>query len=144
MINQAGPFTVFAPTNDAFSALSAGVLDGLLGNPTSLANVILGHVLQGNFFSISLVSTNATFVNGNTAAIIVSAGKSLIFNCLYCAQFLFHTIIGECTSNIFYLAGITINGVKVTQADILASNGVVHVIDAVIVVRTSSARLINK
>jgi len=109
-LQEPGPFTVFAPTNDAFNALPVGVLDGLLADPTALANVILGHVLQGNLFSSSLVSTTATFVNGNTATIVVSA------------------------------AGITINGAKVIQADNLASNGVVHAIDAVIMAKTSSAK----
>ena len=73
-----------------------------------------------------------TLVNGNTAAIVVSAGENIIFQLLVLRKIQIHSIIGECASSLFYLAGITINGANVIQADILASNGVVHVINAVI------------
>ena len=100
-----GPFTVFAPTDAAFNALPAGVLDALLMDPTGeLANVLLYHVLGDEVLSTELS-------DGQMAMTL--QGKDITV-----------TIDG---SDVF------INDAQVTVADIQADNGVVHVIDAVLV-----------
>ena len=99
-----GPFTVFAPTDDAFAALPDGVLDELLENPTGeLANILLYHVLGAEVFSTDLV-------DGQTATTLLGEDIEI-------------TIDGD---NVF------INDAQVIVADLEARNGVVHVIDAVL------------
>ncbi len=103
-LSGAGPFTVFAPTDDAFDALPAGTLETLLANPTGdLADILLYHVVGGKAMSTGLS-------NGQTITTLL--GKDITV-----------TINGE---------GVFINNAKVTVADIEADNGVVHVIDAVL------------
>jgi transforming growth factor-beta-induced protein len=99
-----GPFTVFAPTDAAFAALPAGVLDALLADPTGdLASVLLYHVVAGEALSSSLNSgQNITTLNGASIVVSITGG------------------------NVF------INDAQVIMADIMADNGVVHVIDAVL------------
>lgn len=100
-----GPFTVFAPTNEAFAALPAGTLESLLKpeNKDQLVAILTYHVVAGNVMSTDLSDgMEATTVNGSKIKIGVSDN------------------------------GVTINGAKVTAADIKAANGVVHVIDQVI------------
>ena len=100
-----GPFTVFAPTNDAFAALPAGTVETLLRpeNKDQLIAILTYHVVPGKVMSTDLSDgMTATTVNG--AAIDIS-------------------VSGE---------GVMINNAKVTAADIGAANGVVHVIDTVI------------
>lgn len=100
-----GPFTVFAPTNDAFAALPAGTLESLLKpeNKDQLISILTYHVVPGKVMSTDLSNgMKATTVNG--AKITIGVTES----------------------------GVTINNANVTAADIAASNGVVHVIDAVI------------
>ncbi|MFK7807438.1 MAG: fasciclin domain-containing protein [Saprospiraceae bacterium] len=99
-----GPFTVFAPTDDAFDALEDGVLDALLEDPTGdLADVLLYHVLEGEVLSTDLVDgTSATTLLGDDIEITVN------------------------------MDGAFINGVQVSVADIRTFNGVVHVLDAVL------------
>jgi uncharacterized surface protein with fasciclin (FAS1) repeats len=99
-----GPFTVFAPTDAAFAALPAGALDALLADPTgALANVLLYHAAPGTVLSSDLS-------NGQLIA----------------------TLLGEDVTVTINADGVFINNAKVTVADILADNGVVHVIDAVL------------
>ena len=99
-----GPFTVFAPTNDAFAALPDGVLDMLLQpeNKDKLVAILTYHVVSGKIMSADLK-------DGQTAA----------------------TVQGEEIS-VSTTDGVTINGATVSTADIGVSNGVVHVIDQVI------------
>jgi uncharacterized surface protein with fasciclin (FAS1) repeats len=105
----AGPFTVFAPTDAAFAALPAGVLDALLADPTgALAQVLLYHVVSGEALSSSL---------SNGQAIMTLQGQDVIV-----------TITGT---------DVFINDAQVTVADIMADNGVVHVINAVLTPSTS-------
>nr|MBX2876133.1 fasciclin domain-containing protein [Saprospiraceae bacterium] len=100
----AGPFTVFAPTDDAFAALPAGTIDALLQNPTGdLANILLHHVVSGSVASGDL---------SDNQVVETLFGKNVIV-----------TINAD---------GVFINNAKVTMADIPADNGVVHVIDAVL------------
>ena len=100
----AGPFTVFAPTDDAFAALPAGTIETLLQNPTGdLANILLHHVVSGNVGSGDL---------SDNQVVETLFGKNVIV-----------TVNAD---------GVFINNAKVTMADIPADNGVVHVIDAVL------------
>ncbi len=99
-----GPFTVFAPTNDAFNALPEGTLDMLLKpeNKDKLVAILTYHVVSG-----TVKSTDLT--NGMSAA----------------------TVQGD-EIKVDLTDGAKINDAKVAAADIMASNGVVHVIDKVI------------
>ena len=104
-LTAAGPFTVFAPTDAAFAALPAGTLNALLVNPTGdLANILLYHVANG-----SVKSTDLT----NGQEIMTLQGKKVKV-----------MINGD---------GVFINNAKVTVADIMADNGLVHVINAVLI-----------
>ncbi|MCB5199452.1 fasciclin domain-containing protein [Loktanella sp. TSTF-M6] len=97
-----GPFTVFAPTDEAFAALPEGTVEGLLADPEALAAVLTYHVVPGAVMSTDLSDgMNATTVNG--ADVTITVGDSVM-----------------------------VNDATVTTADIEASNGVIHVIDTVI------------
>ena len=75
----AGPFTLFAPTNDAFAALPAGALDGLIANPEALKKVLLGHVVSGTNYFRGLSSGNIPFVSGDSFnAVVTKSNKSII------------------------------------------------------------------
>jgi uncharacterized surface protein with fasciclin (FAS1) repeats len=98
-----GPFTVFAPTDEAFAKLPAGALDALLADKEKLAKVLTYHVVPGKVTSGDVAAlTSAKTVNGGELAVAAEDGK------------------------------VTIGGATVTQADIVASNGVIHVIDTVL------------
>lgn len=99
-----GPFTVFAPTDDAFAALPEGTVATLLlpENKDKLTAILTYHVVAGKVMSTDLS-------NGMTAATV--QGQDV-------------TIMTE--------GGVTVNGANVVIADVEASNGVIHVIDAVI------------
>jgi uncharacterized surface protein with fasciclin (FAS1) repeats len=98
-----GPFTVFAPTDEAFAALPAGALDGLLADIPALSDVLLYHVVPGKVMAADVVElTSATTLQGSDLTITVEGDK------------------------------VMINGATVVQTDIVASNGVIHVIDAVL------------
>tara|TARA_R110002012_G_scaffold99980_2_gene238495 strand:- start:194598 stop:195173 length:576 start_codon:yes stop_codon:yes gene_type:complete len=99
-----GPFTVFAPTNEAFAALPEGTLDDLLKpeNKEKLASILTYHVVAGKVMSTDLSDgMKAKTVNGAQVTITTADGAK-------------------------------VNGANVVSADVAASNGVVHVIDAVI------------
>jgi transforming growth factor-beta-induced protein len=99
-----GPFTVFAPTDAAFAALPAGTVDALLQDVDALRNILLYHVVDGVVYSAQARGlTGAPMLNGGTAPIEATAG-----------------------------GGLRIAGANVVQADVLARNGVVHVVDAVL------------
>lgn len=99
-----GPFTVFAPTDAAFAALPAGTLDGLLKDPAALKEILLYHVVSGSVTSDNVVGlASANSVEGSPIAIAVKDG-------------------------IVYLN----DSAKVVTPDVTASNGVIHVIDKVI------------
>jgi uncharacterized surface protein with fasciclin (FAS1) repeats len=102
-----GPFTVFAPTNAAFAALPAGTLDNLLKpeNKDQLVAILTYHVVPGKVMAGDLL--------GKTTEAATAQGANV-------------SVVGDAE------AGVTVNGAKVTTADIAAKNGVIHVIDAVI------------
>lgn len=99
-----GPFTVFAPTDAAFAALPAGTLDKLLADKEALKAVLLYHVVPGAVTADQVVGlTSATTVEGSPIAIAIKDG-------------------------LVYLNG----SAQVVTPDVMASNGVIHVIDKVI------------
>ena len=99
-----GPFTVFAPTDDAFASLPEGTVEALLGDIPALTNILLYHVVAGAVSSEQVVTLDsAETVQGASLAISVDGGT---------------VSIGEAT---------------VLIADIEASNGIIHVIDSVLV-----------
>jgi uncharacterized surface protein with fasciclin (FAS1) repeats len=98
-----GPFTVFAPTDEAFAALPEGTVEGLLEDPEALAAVLTYHVVPGAVMSGDLSDgMMATTVNGADITVGIDMGM------------------------------VKINDATVTTADIETSNGVIHVIDSVI------------
>jgi uncharacterized surface protein with fasciclin (FAS1) repeats len=98
-----GPFTVFAPTDAAFAKLPAGTVEALLKDKTKLTAILTYHVVAGKVEAKDVVKlTSAKTVNGASVTIAVVNGK------------------------------VMIDGATVTSADIQASNGVIHVIDTVI------------
>jgi len=97
-----GPFTVFAPTDEAFAKLPAGTLEALLADPAKLQAVLTYHVVPGRVTAADVASlSSATTVQGAPIAIDTSMG-------------------------------VRVNDAHVTQADVLTSNGVIHVIDTVL------------
>jgi uncharacterized surface protein with fasciclin (FAS1) repeats len=100
-----GPLTVFAPTDEAFAKLAPGTVESLLKpeNKATLAAILTYHVVPGNVMSGEVV-TSSTLPTANGAALTVSVSGS----------------------------DVMINNAKVTAVDISASNGVVHVIDTVV------------
>ena len=98
-----GPFTVFAPTDEAFARLPEGALEGLLADKDQLTRVLTYHVVPGRVTAADVAGlTSAPTVNGKELAI--SAGED----------------------------GVRVGEATVTQADVPASNGVIHVIDTVL------------
>ena len=104
-LSGSGPFTVFAPTNAAFEKLPAGTVEKLLKpeNKGQLVKVLTYHVVPGKVMAKDVVKLNkATTVEGSDVAIAVSGGT------------------------------VTVDNAKVIKTDINSSNGVIHVIDTVI------------
>jgi len=102
-----GPFTVFAPTDEAFGKLPAGTVESLLKpeNKGKLQSILTYHVVPGKVMAAQVVNlTSAKTVNGQ--AITISTGD-----------------------------GVKVDGAKVLKTDIETSNGVIHVIDSVILPR---------
>lgn len=101
-LNGAGPFTVFAPSDDAFAKLPAGTVEGLLNNKDSLTKILTYHVVPGKVMTKDVMTIN----NAKT----MQGGDITI----------------DATN------GVMINNAKVVKADIECSNGVIHVIDTVL------------
>ncbi len=98
-----GPFTVFAPTDEAFAQFPAEVLAGLLADPEALAAVLTYHVVAGELLSPGVVAaTSLTTLNGAAVEVTVEGGA------------------------------VRINNAQVVAVDVKATNGVIHVIDAVL------------
>ena len=116
-LKSAGPFTVFAPTNDAFAALPAGTVDTLLKpeNKGMLSGILTYHVVAGKVDAQAL-----------TKAITDGGGKAML-----------KTVAGGNLTAMASGGGVTITDekggtAKVTIADVYQSNGVIHVIDKVL------------
>lgn len=98
-----GPFTVFAPTDEAFAKVPEAVMDALMANKTLLTSVLTYHVVPGEVMSSDLKNgMSVNTVEGSNVKITIDS------------------------------AGVMVDNARVINADIKASNGVIHVIDAVI------------
>ena len=107
-----GPFTVFAPTDAAFAKLPAGTIDALLADKEKLTSILTYHVVSGKVMAADIVKSNGATpktVNGLPLDIVVRDGK------------------------------VYVNGINVVTADVQASNGVIHIIDAVILPQAAPA-----
>ena len=101
-----GPFTVFAPTDEAFGKLPAGTVESLLKpeNKDKLRAILLYHVVSGDVTAAQVVKlSSAKTINGQELKLTVNDGA------------------------------VMVNDAKVVKADVLASNGVIHVIDTVLI-----------
>lgn len=98
-----GPFTVFAPTDEAFAKLPAGTVEALLKDKEKLTKILLYHVVSGNVMAKDVVKLkSAKTVQGSSVKINAKGGKVMVDNA------------------------------NVVKTDIATSNGVIHVIDSVI------------
>lgn len=101
-LKGAGPFTVFAPTDEAFAKLPEGTVDALLKDLPKLKKILTYHVVSGKVMAADVVKlTSATTVEGSTVKIDPSKG-------------------------------VKVNDSTVTTADVAADNGVIHIIDTVL------------
>ncbi len=99
-----GPFTLFAPADNAFAGMPSGVLDGLLANKDELKGILTYHVIPEQITAQDLAGmTTATTLQGNALRIDATGGS------------------------------VMVNEAIVTQPDLRADNGVIHIVDAVIV-----------
>ncbi len=105
-----GPFTVFAPTDEAFSKLPPGTVESLLKpeNKDKLKGILLYHVVSGDVTAAQVIElSSAKTLNGQDLKLTVHDGT------------------------------VMVNDAKVVKADVLASNGVIHVIDTVLLPKTN-------
>lgn len=102
-LKGAGPFTVFAPTDEAFSKLPSGTVETLLEDPIELRKILEYHVVSGKVMAADVVKlTSATTIQGSDVTIDASNG-------------------------------VKINDATVVTPDVAADNGVIHVIDTVLI-----------
>ena len=98
-----GPFTVFAPTDEAFAKLPAGTVEGLLKDPAKLKKILLYHVVSGKVMAADVMKMkSAKTVEGQPVKIMAKDGM------------------------------VMLNNAHVTKTDIVTDNGIIHVIDTVI------------
>ena len=100
-----GPFTVFAPTDAAFALLPKGTVEALLADKAKLSSILTYHVVSGKVMAGDIVKANGArpaTLNTQAVDVVVRGGK------------------------------VYVNGAQVVMADVAASNGVIHVIDAVL------------
>ncbi len=104
-LKSEGPFTVFAPSDDAFAALPTGTVEELVKpeNKAKLTAILLLHVLPGSIKSADIAGTQVEAVTAGGNTIHVDGAD-----------------------------GVTVDGARVVSANIACSNGIIHVIDAVI------------
>jgi len=103
-LSSKGPFTVFAPTDEAFAALPEGTLDSLLKDKEALTKVLTYHVASGEYMAADVVEMSSiTTLEGSTLPVNTTDG------------------------------GVKVGDANVTATDIKASNGVIHVIDKVLI-----------
>jgi uncharacterized surface protein with fasciclin (FAS1) repeats len=116
-LKGAGPFTVFAPNDAAFAKLAQGQVDGLLKpeNKARLTSILTFHVVPGKVMAADLGGRKSTPAS----------------------------VQGD-TLSLDGTNGVTVNGAKVVQADIACSNGVIHVIDTVLMPKSGAANADQK
>jgi len=98
-----GPFTVFAPTDEAFAKLPAGTVDALLNDKVKLTRILTYHVVSGEVMAKNVKPGKVTTVEGEKINITRST------------------------------SGVRVNNANVIKTDVVASNGVIHVIDTVLI-----------
>ena len=103
-LNAAGPYTIFAPTDEAFAKLPAGTLDSLMANKEELKKLLLHHVVSGKVMAKDVATMQTAKSMDGSSLKITAAGDK-----------------------------VTIENAKITQPDIAASNGVIHAIDTVLI-----------
>ncbi len=109
VLTGTGPFTVFAPTDEAFAKLPKGTVEALLKDSKKLSAILTYHVVSGAVPAAEVVKLKSVkTVNGQTATITVADG------------------------------GVMLDGAKVLTTDIKCSNGIIHVIDSVILPKEDS------
>ena len=101
-LSAPGPFTLLAPTNEAFAKLDPATLNTILQDPNILASVLTYHVLPGTACSAGLMTSSVRTLNGGDVQVVVG------------------------------VAGVEVNSAQVITADIAVTNGVVHLIDTVL------------
>ena len=107
-----GPFTVFAPTDAAFAKLPKGTVEALLADKAQLTAILTYHVVPGKVTAADVIKMgkgNPATVNGQTLAIMVDGGK------------------------------VYVNNATVVAADVMATNGVIHVIDTVVLPKKAAS-----
>jgi uncharacterized surface protein with fasciclin (FAS1) repeats len=110
-LKGAGPFTVFAPTDEAFAKLPAGTVDALLKDPEKLKNILLYHVVSGKVMAVDVMKMkSAKTMEGGTVKIHEMGGK------------------------------VMVNNATVSKTDIICDNGVIHVIDTVLMPKAKMKR----
>lgn len=102
-LKTGGPFTVFAPSNEAFNKVSAKTMDDLARHPDKLKTVLTYHVVPGRVMAADVKNVNAKTLNGASLA-LSKAGEF-----------------------------VTVEDAVVQKADISATNGVIHIIDSVLI-----------
>jgi uncharacterized surface protein with fasciclin (FAS1) repeats len=102
MLTGKGPFTVFAPTDEAFKKLASGALDALIKDTSKLKAVLSYHVVKGHVLAKDVRPGELMSLQGSPLIASVSA------------------------------SGVEVNGVPLKQADFVATNGVIHMIDSVV------------
>jgi uncharacterized surface protein with fasciclin (FAS1) repeats len=103
VLRSEGPFTVFAPTDEAFAALPEGTVESLLADPEALRAILLYHVVPGKVMAAQVVTMDSAETAQGSSVSISTYGET-----------------------------VRINDARVVAADVEASNGVIHVIDTVI------------
>ena len=103
VLSNDGPFTVFAPTDEAFAKLPEGTVEKLLNDPEQLKAILLYHVASGRVASSDVVKLDSAETLNGQMVMIDSAD------------------------------GVKINGAQVVTADVMADNGIIHVIDTVLI-----------
>jgi transforming growth factor-beta-induced protein len=100
-----GPYTIFAPTNDAFAALPAGELDKLLANPAQLGQVLSYHVVSGSIPSADLATRTSLPTLDGKPIQVTTSGNEIMLN----------------------------GSTRLLSTEIATNNGVIHVIDKVLI-----------
>lgn len=103
-LKDAGPYTIFAPTDEAFAKLPAGTLDSLMANKEELKKLLLHHVVTGKVPSTEIAAVQSAPTMDGAALKVAIAGEK-----------------------------ITVDNARVVQPDIAASNGIIHGIDEVLI-----------
>lgn len=104
VLQSEGPFTVFAPTDDAFAALPEGTIEALLADPDALREILTYHVVPDRVLSSDVIGLSSAETVQGTSISIALEGETVVLN----------------------------GSANVIAVDVEASNGVIHVIDAVI------------